>query len=347
MTKKRLKRLYFPLLLALALYGAFTLAPAAVYGAYQLRGSASPSPVSSLAGEGAQGFLESRLLPEASPEGDVFTLYDAATGETFSVTAEEFLPAALACEMDLSAPLEALKAQAVALYTFYSYQRAQNPGGQADFACDSSQWLVYAPRSALEERWGEDFSGRYEKLQEAAAAVEGELLTWEGEPICAAFFAISGGNTESAQTVWGQDLPTLRQAASPGDAFAPGYLSTAALTAGELKAAATAAWGEGLDFSGPEEGWLQEGETTPSGYASSILVGGKAVSGEEARTAFGLRSAWFTWEYEEGVFRFTVRGWGHGVGMSQAGAAFLAEQGADYREILAHYYPGAQLEGAG
>ena len=34
---------------------------------------------------------------------------------------------------------------------------------------------------------------------------------------------------------------------------------------------------------------------------------------------------------------------GHGVGMSQRGAQALAQQGADYREILAHYYPGTEL----
>ena len=47
-----------------------------------------------------------------------------------------------------------------------------------------------------------------------------------------------------------------------------------------------------------------------------------------------------------GEFQFTVKGSGHGVGMSQAGAAFLAKQGASYQEILEHYYPGALLEGA-
>lgn len=167
------------LLLFLLLYAVFTLVPAGVYGAYRLQNTsagtspspeASPSPQASLPpaaspsmspeGTGAEtvpGFLESRPLPEAAPSPaleDVFTLYDTATGETFQVTAEEFLPAALACEMDLSAPEEALKAQVVALYSFYSYQRAQNTGNEADFACDTANWLVYVPQSAMEERWG-------------------------------------------------------------------------------------------------------------------------------------------------------------------------------------------------
>ena len=36
-------------------------------------------------------------------------------------------------------------------------------------------------------------------------------------------------------------------------------------------------------------------------------------------------------------------GYGHGVGLSQYGAKYMAENGADYREILAHYYPGTEL----
>ncbi len=37
-------------------------------------------------------------------------------------------------------------------------------------------------------------------------------------------------------------------------------------------------------------------------------------------------------------------GWGHGVGLCQIGAAVMATQGYDYRQILSHYYPGAMLE---
>ena len=120
------------------------------------------------------GFLDARELPSSNQEEDVFTLYDSATGETFQVSAEEFLPAALACEMDLSAPDEALKAQAVALYTFYCNQRARNDGDGADFACDTANWLVYVPQTAMEERWGENFASYYEKLQSITAEVRGQ-----------------------------------------------------------------------------------------------------------------------------------------------------------------------------
>lgn len=301
----------------------------------------SPSPTE------IPGFLEGHTLPSASPsqEEEEFTLFDTATGETFSVSVSEFLPAALACEMDLSAPEEALKAQAVALYSFYSYQKSQNQGESADFACDTANWLVYVPQSAMEERWGEDFSTYYQKLTDIVSSVKGQLLTWESEPICAAFFAISGGNTESAFHVWGEDFPYLQSQSSPGDCFAAGYLSQVSLTAEEIRQTAEGLWSGEVDFSGPEEDWICALDTSPSGYVNSAQVGGRTCSGEELREAFGLRSACFQLAYSQGTFQFTVHGWGHGVGMSQAGAIFLANQGADYQEILAHYYPGATLEG--
>ena len=44
------------------------------------------------------------------------------------------------------------------------------------------------------------------------------------------------------------------------------------------------------------------------------------------------------------AFVLTGAGWGHGVGLCQIGAAVMASKGYDYRQILSHYFDGAQLE---
>ena len=44
------------------------------------------------------------------------------------------------------------------------------------------------------------------------------------------------------------------------------------------------------------------------------------------------------------TFILTGAGWGHGVGLCQIGAAVMADRGYTYRQILAHYFPGAKLE---
>jgi len=58
---------------------------------------------------------------------------------------------------------------------------------------------------------------------------------------------------------------------------------------------------------------------------------------------FGLRSACFEVTYKNSVFTFTVKGWGHGVGMSQYGAGALAREGKSYADILKTYYTGISL----
>jgi stage II sporulation protein D len=67
------------------------------------------------------------------------------------------------------------------------------------------------------------------------------------------------------------------------------------------------------------------------------------MKGTELRALLGLRSACFTWEARQDALIFFVTGYGHGVGMSQYGAESMALAGADYREILTHYYSGVEI----
>ena len=345
------------LLTFLLLYLLITLAPAAVFFSPLASTASHPSP--SPAPSSPPDFLSGQALPSAPPspassaapppspkEEGSFTLRDASTGEVFTVPEREFLASALACEMDLASPEEALKAQAVAAYTYYSRQRESGE----PIACDQESWLVYAPESAMRERWGEDYE-RYKALLDGVVdKVFGQVLTYQGRLALASYFAISSGSTEAVENVWSPDAgaghPYLQAVASPGDQFSDGYLSTVRFSGEEFRSAA-AGLAPDADLSGPMEGWLTDLEYTPSGTVKTAMLGGTAVTGQELRSALGLRSGAFTVTVEEEGLVFRVKGWGHGVGMSQAGAVFLAKQGAGYREILAHYYPGTRLEGAG
>ena len=73
-------------------------------------------------------------------------------------------------------------------------------------------------------------------------------------------------------------------------------------------------------------------------------LGGVSLSGGACRSLFALRSASFDVAEAGGVFTFSVTGYGHGVGMSQYGANAMAKAGSGWREILAHYYTGAELQ---
>ena len=67
------------------------------------------------------------------------------------------------------------------------------------------------------------------------------------------------------------------------------------------------------------------------------------LSGNQLRNLLGLRSAAFELERTHTGYTFYVRGYGHGAGLSQAGADYLARQGQGFGEILTHYYTGAAL----
>ena len=101
------------------------------------------------------------------------------------------------------------------------------------------------------------------------------------------------------------------------------------------------------DDSFGERSWEKaESAMQKMALAAALSKAGLSVSGLDMRTAFSLRSADFDLVFHEDKFVFTVRGYGHGVGMSQYGANYMAQQGADYREILSWYYPGTQLASA-
>lgn len=351
------------LLLVLGLlYATYTLVPAVAYGGSSLfqptaqkETQTSPTPVPTAPPETQPqapsqpdsplpGFLEGAALPGSPAEEEAFTLYDTATEQSITVPAEEFLAAAIACEMDLSSPQEALKAQAVATYTYYTRQQAAG----TTLTCDTKSWLVYVPPSAMQDRWGEDYEENMAILQDVVGQVRGQILTWQGQPALATYFAISPGSTEAAANVWdpaaADTCPYLQPVASPGDRLSDGYLSSRTFAEDEFQTVAAAYFPDAaFDFSGPSAQWLTEIEYTAAGMVRKALLGGIEVSGKDLRSAFSLRSACFSVTAESGSLTFQVRGWGHGVGMSQAGAVFLAKQGADYKEILGYYYPGTQL----
>ena len=131
---------------------------------------------------------------------------------------------------------------------------------------------------------------------------------------------------------------------SSTDTAADNYEYTLNLSAAQLQQLLAERLGIAADLSQQAQ-WFGTPVLTPSGYVDSLPVCGQTVQGTALRKALGLRSACFTVVCQSGTFSFTTKGYGHGVGMSQWGAKTLAEQGADYRAILAHYYPAQNCGG--
>lgn len=275
---------------------------------------------------------------DPAEEQDIFRILDAATGEILRVSGREFLYGAVVTEMTLYMHEEALKAQAAACYSFYSWTRAQHTQDDYDFTCDTANWLVYVPREAMREKWGDAYDDYITILDRVVDAVYGQVLTYDGEAACTSYFAISSGQTENSADVWGGEVPYLTAVASPGDSYAGGYQTTASFTPQELAQAL------GTTVSDDPSQMVEIFERTSSGSVTRVRIGKNEYDGTEVRTALGLRSANFSTAWDGEKIVFTVKGWGHGVGMSQAGADYLAQTGFTWQEILDWYYPGTTLE---
>ncbi len=271
----------------------------------------------------------------------VFKVLDASADVIYTFTERDFLIYTVAAEMPASYPLEALKAQAVASYTYYTYQKNRKLEGLggADFSDAPSFPEAYSPE-ALEKRWGDDHQTYLKKIAQAVDEVAGKLIYYDNSPIFAAYHSCNSGRTASSKTIWDTDYAYLQSVVSSGDALSPTVTSTVTVTDADFAAAFPA-----VSLTGDASAWISGTPTVAeNGTVTAITVGGTTLHGRDVRTALGLRSACFTVTHTDGAFTFTVQGYGHGVGMSQFGAKAMADQGFTYTEILQHYYTGVTIK---
>ena len=275
-------------------------------------------------------------LPPSDRDSETFLIADQSDGAVVSVPRRDYLIGAVAAEMPITWPDEALKAQAIAAHSYALYCRdhAQDPAAPA-------RRQGYLTDAVLRSYWGTAYEANYARLSALVDSVLTQVLYYEDAPAGTSYFAISNGQTEASENVWGTAVPYLIPVDSSTDQNADNYIYTVSFSAAQLQQLLT---GLGLapDLSAPE-GWFGDAALTPSGYVASLPVCGQTVTGPALRKALSLRSACFTVQYQNGSFFFTTRGYGHRVGMSQYGANAMAEDGADFKEILSHYYGGTIL----
>ena len=262
-------------------------------------------------------------------------------GNILEMDMQDYLIGVVAAEMPADFEPEALKAQAVAARTYALYCARTGRHDNADVCTDFACCQAWQSEAAMRSDWGAEYETRHEKIAGAVEATDGEYLRFEGQAIFAAFHSSSAGYTENCGAIW-SELPYLVSVMSPEDETnVPGYVSTRVLSPLDFRDTLLSLRPE-ADFSGPPESWLGDTALDESGRVERMELGGASFTGVELRQLFALRSTAFTLSYD-GDFCFTVTGFGHGVGMSQYGANVMAADGASYREILAHYYPGTEL----
>ncbi len=256
-------------------------------------------------------------------------------GSVATVSLEDYVVGVVLGEMPAAYEPEALKAQAVAARTYAVSRMAHPSHDGADLCTSPSCCAAYIAPEA--------YTGGKEalkKVQDSVFATASEILTYDGEPIVAAFHSMSAGKTEDAANVWGNDVPYLKPVESLGEAAEENFETTLTLSFADFAAHINTSY-PGAAVSSPSD--IGQPKYDASGYVQSITFGKLTLSGPDVRRLFSLRSAAFRIKTDNDAVTFIVHGYGHGVGLSQHGANLMAKEGRTYDEILHTYYTNVML----
>lgn len=297
---------------------------------------------------------------------------------------ERYITSVTASEMNPRAPIEFLKAHAVMSRSWVLGKiLACHPHGDEgkertpDMVID---WEDTGDHDGFDV-CSDDHCQRFQgiphtaalRVEEAVRKTRGIfLLDDNGNPADARFSKCCGGRTELFSTCWQErDLPYLTSHDDP-------WCDLSGLDAGELEeflastfktydkgAASSGEWIStvpkvdtarrlnsryGIDCG--ELTGMEPEERGPSGRVNRLLLRGtdgeirigKELAIRRLLSGDCLRSSLF--EAEDLGDRWLLRGkgWGHGVGLCQTGAAMMARAGKDFMEILGFYFPGANIE---
>lgn len=157
------------------------------------------------------------------------------------------------------------------------------------------------------------------------------------------FYQISSGKTNTSADAFEITLPYLISVDSIYDYQVSGYSSEVSFSLDVLKSRLEQYYETTL--SGSYENWIIIESTNDGGYVGNVHVGSISTTGTElAEKCLGLNSSCFEITYDDSHAYFSVKGSGHGVGMSICGAnEYAIAAGWNYQDILLHYYPGTEI----
>lgn len=226
-------------------------------------------------------------------------------------------------EISASFSDEAIKAQAVAAYSYVKYHNVNG----------------LTPSVLVK-------SNPPQRIVDLVKSVWGKCCYYNGKVAQTVYMASSSGYTASSVNVWGGSIPYLVSVECPFDAEVdPNYGKQAKFSESEIRSSLERYLG--ITLSDDPSQWLTVTGYIDGNYVSTVDVDGQAtITGRKLRESvlsYNLKSASFDITYSDGYFIFTTYGWGHGVGMSQNGANYLGKIGYTYDQILKYYYTGIDV----
>lgn len=295
--------------------------------------STDPSETSEPASSSDIPVQPNEVVTNTAAANEILTV--SVNGDVVSGKAIDIVSGIVAHEVGGSFAPEAIKAQAVAAYTYIKYfnLRGNSPSAMLSDASESIKVLV--------------------------GSVIGEAIYYNGEIIQATYSASSAGCTASSVNVWGTDLPYLQSVYCELDAqYDPNYGKTKTFKSDDIKSRVYNT--TGISLSGDPSSWFAVDSRTEGKYVGKMSIGGYhtyidsygdtvSITGRVFRErimSFDIRSSAFDISYDSSTDEFTITtyGYGHGVGMSQNGANALATyRSYNYTQILEFYYTGTMV----
>lgn len=281
---------------------------------------------------------------EVTTDKNTVNVYNTVDDSTVKVDMYEYLIGAVSGEMPASFCTEALKAQAVVCYTYALWtMEKEGADGEYDITDSSSLHQCYLDKDEQKEKWGEDYEENRKIIEKAVKEVYGEYIAYHGKPAMSVFHALSGGYTMSAEDVWGDEVPYLIAVEAPGDRLSPDIEETVEISAKDFRSIFEENTETELAGDDPKA-WTKVLEKTEGGYVNRLKVGTEEFTARDIKKLFDFPGISFKGALVDDTYIFKIYGKGHGVGMSQYSADYMARQGSTYKEILAHFYPGTEIK---
>jgi stage II sporulation protein D len=247
---------------------------------------------------------------------------------------EQYIKGVLYHEVSNRWPMEAMKAQAVAVRTYALYQMKENKTGKYDVTSDIYS-QVYGGRSA--ERF---------RTNIAVNRTRGEIMTYERKILPAYYHASCGGYTENAGNLWKHALPPLEGVPCHFCRRGPHYTWKKNYQSKDIQ--------DKLNGHSYKLGIIREisvAKRNESGRIEMLKITGRdgqetLVPGIQFRNIIGpntIKSNNYEVVMKGYYFDLIGKGWGHGVGLCQWGAHQMARERYLYKGILAFYYPGVEI----
>ena len=295
---------------------------------------------------------------------------------------ERYLMSVISSEMSATAPLEFLKAHSVISRSWVLAQmekrRRHKDGADSFFSFikkddEIIRWYDREDHTIFDV-CADDHCQRYQgitnasnpNVAEAIAETRGQVLTYDGDICDARFHKCCGGDTEEFQYCW-EDAPKpylmsfhdpycntndqhiLSQVLNDYDQETPDfYRWTVEYSRAELSELIArklnADFGEIQDLVPLDRGKSGRIWRLKIVGTKKTLTIGKELEIRRALSETHLLSSAFDVEQQGDRFILKGKGWGHGVGLCQVGAAVMSFQGKTYDEILLFYYRGAEIK---